>query len=81
MTLNDIGDYLRPRDWVVKHGGSAFPTLGSFEWFVRQHRAELVDSGALIVRRGARGSLVGPNFGCVAAEILLRKSRATSGAA
>lgn len=31
----------------------AFPTKGSFEWYIRQHSAELVELGAMIKHRGA----------------------------
>ena len=67
-------DFRRHRNWVTESGGDLFPTLGSFEWFVRRHRAELIASGELIVRRGPGGTLVGPNFGRVAVEILQREA-------
>lgn len=75
------GGYRKAREWVAEHGGDVFPTLGSFEWFVRNHRAELVAAGVLIVRRGACGSLVGPGFGEKAIEIMRRESQARAGAA
>lgn len=67
--------YRKFRDWVSEHGGDLFPTAGSFEWFVRQHRRELIESGELIVRRGPGGTLVGPNFSRLAVEIMQRESR------
>lgn len=71
-------DYRRHRNWVAEYGGDLFPTLGSFEWFVRQHRDELVASGELIIRRGSGGSLVGPNFGRLAVAILQRQARSAA---
>lgn len=63
-------DFRKAREWVADCGGDLFPTFGSFEWFIRLHRDELLRSGELIVRRGSGGSLVGPNFGKVAIRIL-----------
>lgn len=66
-------DYKRARDWVAENGGDTFPTFSSFEWFLRQHRAELIASGEVIVRRGQVGTLIGPGFGRLAVEILKRQ--------
>lgn len=30
-----------------------FPSAGSLDWFVRQHKAELIEAGALLLMRGA----------------------------
>ena len=68
-------DFRRARDWVAQEGGAIFPTFGAYEWFKRNHRDELIQSGELITRRGAGGDLVGPNFGCLAVEILQREQR------
>ncbi|WP_078119610.1 hypothetical protein [Thiosocius teredinicola] len=68
-------DFKKRREWVIEDGGELFGTVGSFDWFVRQHRQELVDSGELIIRRGPGGSLVGPGFGDVAIGILQREAR------
>ncbi|HPE80182.1 MAG TPA: hypothetical protein PKZ35_09245 [Gammaproteobacteria bacterium] len=71
----NAADFRKHRDWVAEHGGDLFPTIGAFEWFVRQHRQELINSGELIVRRGPGGTLVGPNFGRLAITIVQRESR------
>jgi len=68
-------DYLKHRDWVAEHGGAMFPTVGALEWFVRNHRQELIESGELIVRRGPGGTLVGPGFGRLAVEIVQREAQ------
>lgn len=67
-------EYLRYRDWVAQQGGAVFPTVGSFEWFIRRHRDELIQSGELIVRRGPGGTLVGPGFGRLAVAIMRREA-------
>jgi hypothetical protein len=38
-----------------------FPSKGSLEWFVRKHRAELVESGGLLLLAG-RWSINVPQF-------------------
>jgi hypothetical protein len=68
-------DFRRARDWVREEGGGIFPTFSAFEWFKRKHRAELIESGELITRRGTGGDLVGPGFGRKAVEILQREQQ------
>jgi len=68
-------DFQRARDWVAQEGGAIFPTFGAYEWFKRNHRDELIQSGELITRRGTGGDLVGPNFGGLAVAILQREQR------
>lgn len=78
-TENYSAEHFRKyRNWVAEQGGDIFPTVGSFEWFVRQHRDELMASGELIIRRGSGGSLVGPNFGRLAIAILQRQARSAA---
>ncbi|MCG6966260.1 MAG: hypothetical protein LJE59_07110 [Chromatiaceae bacterium] len=68
-------DFKKARDWVAEHGGPLFPSFSAFEWFVRSHRRQLIESGELIVRRGPGGTLVGPNIGRVAVEIMQERQR------
>jgi hypothetical protein len=67
---------LKPlRTWQSTHaaqGGEVFKTFASLEWFVRQHRDHLITHGALIPQRGARGSMVTPEFEKIALELLRR---------
>ncbi|WP_295450611.1 hypothetical protein [uncultured Thiodictyon sp.] len=65
------------RPWVSAYGGHIFSSFSAAEWFIRGHRAELVRSGQLIVRRGAAGSLVGPQFERVVLDILRGESLRT----
>lgn len=71
-----LSDFIPIRDWQLDNAGEVFKTFAACEWFVRKHRRELVESGQLIIRRGAAGSLVGPGFGTLVLEILKRESRA-----
>ncbi len=71
----DVTQYRKFRTWIAEQGGDLFPTVGSFEWFVRCHRDELIESGELIIRRGPAGTLVGPGFGRLVIEILQRAQR------
>lgn len=69
--------YKRLRPWISAHGGHIFATYSAAEWFIRGHRDELIRSGQFIVRRGAAGSLVGPQFERVVLEILREESERT----
>ncbi len=74
-----VSEFITVRDWAADHGGDAFRTFSALEWFIRRHRAELVESGQLILRKGQGGSLVGPRFGELTLEILRRESRLALG--
>ncbi|WP_295391868.1 hypothetical protein [uncultured Thiodictyon sp.] len=76
-TTDRFAGYQPLRPWVAKHGGHIFASFSAAEWFIRGHRAELVRSGQLIVRRGAAGSLVGPQFERVVLDILRTESLRT----
>ena len=52
-------DNLMPcEEWRTTRGVRLFPTADSFEWYCRVNREMLLDAGALIPRKGKRGSLV-----------------------
>jgi len=65
-----VADFVPVRTWIADCGGSAFSTFSAFDWFCRRHRARLLKSGQLIVRRGSAGNLVGPRFDAVVLAIL-----------
>ncbi|MCX2972990.1 hypothetical protein EYC87_05250 [Halieaceae bacterium IMCC8485] len=51
-------DNLMPcEEWRTTRGVRLFPTADSFEWFCRNNRDLLIDSGALIPRMGRGGNL------------------------
>ena len=63
------------RDYV--ESGSAkplFATHASAEWFIRQHRPELVERGVYVPRGGRAGSLVSSEFADVALDIFRREA-------
>jgi len=57
---SDLAGYETVSDWLP-HAAPFFQTKSAFDWFVRRHRRELVESGALIPREGRSGSLVLPD--------------------
>lgn len=50
----DLSKYQRAKTWWQENANG----IANWEWFKRQHRAELVQSGALIIRAGRAGDLV-----------------------
>lgn len=50
----DFSKYQRAKGWWQEHAAG----LANWEWFKRQHRAELVSSGALLIRAGRAGDLI-----------------------
>lgn len=54
----DLRKFKKVKEWRREHAASLFCTDGSWEWFKRTHRRELIESGALIVRTGRAGDLV-----------------------
>jgi len=76
-TPERLAAFIPLREWAAQHGGATFPTYSSLEWFLRNHRPRLVESGQLILRKGSAGSLVGPGFERVVLDILREESAAT----
>ncbi len=55
----ELTEYISVPDWFAGgNGARVFPTRSSVDWFVKQHRGELIECGALITRRGRAASLV-----------------------
>ena len=70
-----LSDYQPHLAWLEKNRGGFFNSPGSLQWFLRQHRKELVQQGALVIRLGPGGHwLHGQRFGDVALQILRRES-------
>lgn len=69
----------RWRLWRAEDASSVFPTDESFEWFMRRHRRELLESDEFILSKGRGGSLVGDGIGAVVLEILRREARQARG--
>ena len=66
--------WYRRKHWLEQFGGDVFATDGSLEWFLRQHKPELIARGAVISRMGPGGLLLHETFGQIAMEILQRDS-------
>lgn len=71
--MNNGTGFCRVSVWLAGSGGGLFPTRSSFEWFKREHRDELIESGQLILGRGRRPDIVGPDIERLAVEILRRE--------
>jgi hypothetical protein len=54
----NLAGYMSVGDWLDRNAGAFFETRSSLDWFIKRHRRELVESGALIPREGRSGSLV-----------------------
>jgi hypothetical protein len=54
----DLQQYLPTGDWLDHHANPFFLTRSALDWFIRHHREELVECGALITRAGRNGSLL-----------------------
>ena len=57
-TDTDLSKLKKAEQWRRDHAPSLFGSSGSWAWFKRMHRDELIQSGALIVRSGRAGDLV-----------------------
>ena len=69
-----LDQYRQRRAWLREHPNPIFGSDASLDWFLRQHRDELLASGEVIIRRGSVGILLGPGFERKALEILRRES-------
>jgi len=53
-----LASYTTAGDWLDRDAGPFFETRSALDWFIKRHRAELIELGALITRAGRSGSLV-----------------------
>lgn len=60
--------------WIDGTVRDLFPTDSSWQWFYRNHRHEMAESGELIVRGGSGGSFAGPGLRAVVLRILRRET-------
>lgn len=71
----DLRKFKKAKVWRKEDAPEIFPTDGSWEWFKRTHRPELIQSGALVVRTGRSGDLVHTDrIGPVVQRILVTES-------
>jgi hypothetical protein len=70
-----LAGWMPTSEWAVAHAGRFFPTKASLDWFIKQHRRELIETDALIPREGRAGSLVSiDRFPKVALAIFKRRA-------
>lgn len=73
----DLRKFKKVKEWLREEAASLFGTDGSWEWFKRTHRTELLEGGVLIIRLGRAGDLVDADaIGRVVQTILMRESLA-----
>ena len=79
-TSGPLAGYLGLEAWRTEYAGPFFPTGPSLAWFIKCHRAELVQAGALITRDGQAGSLVHvTTMASVVEDIFKREARQRAG--
>ncbi|MFZ3320760.1 MAG: hypothetical protein WA190_00200 [Usitatibacter sp.] len=75
--LPDDVEYMVLADWRRLHGSVYFPNDSSLTWFLKWHRQELVDTGAIITRGGRSPSLAHRvKMQKIVIRILQRKAKA-----
>lgn len=78
IDVDRLTDYQPHMDWLAKNRGVLFPSPGSLQWFLRQHRKELVADEVVLVRRGPGGIWINARkFEAAALRILHRESKAS----
>jgi hypothetical protein len=70
-TLADIQPI---HDWLDQHAGGVFRTPDQWALFARQHKVELVESGALILGAGRKPDMASGGLSDRVRQILLRES-------
>lgn len=72
-----MNKFAKIKEWMPEHGGAVFPSWASWVAFKFKHREELINSGAVIIRRGTGGDLLNTElFEQVIEDILFRESKA-----
>lgn len=75
MASEKLTDFVQKYKWVAEgRGGSIFKTDSALEFFIKQHRDELVESGELILGSGRQVTLIGKDFDKVVLKIKRRIS-------
>ena len=69
-----VTDWHPWRVWRSSEGARVFLSDDSLAWFIRRHRAKMLESGEYIPGKGARPAIVGPGFGRVVLEILRQEA-------
>ena len=79
---SELGQYTTAGNWLDLNVQPFFETRSSLDWFLKRHREELVELGALIPRAGRSGSLISTElFPKAVVTILKREAQAKTRAA
>lgn len=74
---SDLNALQSAEEWRAQHASSVFPSPGSWSWFKRKHRDNLVKTGALVLGSGRMCDLVhAGRISNVVQEILTKESLA-----
>jgi hypothetical protein len=76
--INELRDI---EEWRTERAAGVFRSRSSLNWFCKNHRTELLDSGQLILGRGSARSLIGPGFEDLVMEIKRRETAEIAGLA
>jgi hypothetical protein len=68
-----LEDWMDAEAWRAASGKTVFPSEGSWLWFKRTNRRELVESGALILGRGRLCDIVDTKRIGAAVQSILQK--------
>jgi len=75
VPVADLTGYTSVGDWLDRYAGPFFDTRSALDWFIKRHRRELVETGALIPREGRSGSIVSiEKFPKAVVDILRRRA-------
>lgn len=79
--MADLKQFTTVGDWQDRFAGPFFETRSSLDWFLKRHRNELVELGALLPRAGRSGSLISTElFPKAVIKILRREAKARAAA-
>ena len=79
--MANLAGYTSVGDWLDRHAGPFFETRSALDWFIKRHREELIELGALIPRAGRSGSLVSTEEFPKAVITILKREAKTRAAA
>ena len=70
----DVGELETSQEWFERKGKSAFCSYDHINWFIRQHRCELLRSGMYFPGSEYVPTTVGPDFGKLVIQIMQREA-------
>jgi hypothetical protein len=80
--MADLQQFVGVGEWLDHNVNPFFQTRAALDWFIKRHREELVEQGALIPRAGRNGSLLHSQlFPRLVISILKREAQERAAAA